>query len=166
MLNGENLMEIFERQMGAGFRFVDKVVKIDGEAGTIITTFDYSLEGESKPFLHDHFLGRPAMPLSLIIEMMAQTCGLFVASVLGNGKCFVVRYDKCQSGSELVTPPVQLVITANLLKRWGRGTRSIWKFFVMVETNQAKSVGQGEITLFAGVSSSRSSEELQDEIRD
>lgn len=166
MSNGENVMKIFEGQIGAGFRFVDKVVKIDGEEGTIITTFDYSLEDESKPFLRDHFLARPAMPLSLIIEMMAQTCGLFVASVLGNGKCFVVRYDKCQSGSELVTPRVQLVITAKLLRRSGRGTRSFWRFFVKVETDQAKSVGQGEITLFAGVDPSRSSEELQDEIRD
>lgn len=166
MSNGENLMEIFKRQIGAGFRFVDKAVKIDGEGGTIITTFGYSLEDESKPFLRDHFLAGPAMPLSLIIEMMAQTCGLFVASVLGNGKCLGVRYDKCQTGSELVTPPVQLVITAKLLTRSGQGTRSIWKFSVMVETNQAKSVGQGEITLFTVVDPSRSSEELQDEIRD
>ena len=61
------------------FRLVDRVVECDGESH--IVTFKNVTYNE--PFFPGHFPQTPVMPGVLILEALAQTCGLLVSEVTG-----------------------------------------------------------------------------------
>lgn len=55
------------------FLLVDKVIELNLEAGTIVAQKNVTF---NEPFFQGHFPGAPIMPGMLILEALAQSCGI------------------------------------------------------------------------------------------
>jgi len=106
------------------FLLVDRVVECDGESR--IVTFKNVTYNE--PFFPGHFPQKPVMPGVLILEALAQTCGLLVSEVTGvRASDGVILYfagiDKVRFKLP-VSPGDRLMMEAKVL----RHKRDIWQF--------------------------------------
>jgi 3-hydroxyacyl-[acyl-carrier-protein] dehydratase len=93
----------------------------------------------NEPFFPGHFPHRPVMPGVMIIEALAQTCGILAFVTAGvvpneNTRFFFVGIDKARFRKPVV-PGDQLILTAEVI----RSLKGIWKF------STAALVGDAEV---------------------
>gem|GEM_PF-4343019 len=139
-------MRALTEKIGAGYRFADELVKVDLEAGLVVVTWTYKRDDQEHPQLQDHFIHEQVLPLTTLIEFMAQACGLLLFCQLGDGNCFLVRCDKC-GVLEKITPDIKLIATARIKKgRQRRDGTAVCKFAVAVEDETGRKVGRGNFT--------------------
>ena len=118
------------------FLLVDRVLEcVKGESIRAIKNVTMN-----EPFFPGHFPYRPVMPGVIIIEALAQTCGLLAfitADVVPDEftRFFFVGIDKARFRKP-VEPGDQLILTAKL----ERSMRGIWKFSTVAY------VGADEVT--------------------
>ena len=118
------------------FLLVDKVLECTkGESIRAIKNVTIN-----EPFFPGHFPHRPVMPGVIIIEALAQTCGLLAfitADVVPDEftRLFFVGIDKARVRKP-VEPGDQMILTAKL----ERSMRGIWKFSTVAY------VGDDEVT--------------------
>jgi 3-hydroxyacyl-[acyl-carrier-protein] dehydratase len=127
------------------FLLVDKVISC--EPGKSITVLKNVTVNE--PYFQGHFPGRPIMPGVLIIESMAQACGLLAFETVGtapvDGKVFVfVGIDKARFRSP-VQPGDQLILKAEFSRR----VKTIWKFNTTAEVD-GRVVASAELMVAPG----------------
>ncbi|MCJ7557031.1 MAG: 3-hydroxyacyl-ACP dehydratase FabZ [Gammaproteobacteria bacterium] len=113
------------------FLLVDKVISC--EPGKSLTAIKNVTINE--PFFQGHFPGRPIMPGVLIVEALAQACGLLAFETVGeaptDGKVFVfVGIDKARF-KKPVFPGDQLMLKVEFARR----VRTIWKFNTTAEVD-------------------------------
>ena len=113
------------------FLLVDKVVSC--EPGKCLTAIKNVTINE--PFFQGHFPGRPIMPGVLVVEAMAQACGLLafetVGEAPGSGQVFVfVGIDQARF-KKPVLPGDQLTLKVEFKRR----IRTIWKFSTTAEVD-------------------------------
>ena len=118
------------------FLLVDRVLEcVKGESIRAVKNVTMN-----EPFFPGHFPHRPVMPGVIIIEALAQTCGLLAfitADVVPDEftRFFFVGIDKARFRKP-VEPGDQLILTAKL----ERSMRGIWKFTTVAY------VGDNEVT--------------------
>ncbi len=108
------------------FLLVDKVIAYDkGRALTAIKNITYN-----EPFFTGHFPQVPTMPGVLILEALAQTCGLLTAQETGirpeSGVIFYFAGIDHARFKRVVVPGDQLVLHAEIDKI----KRNLWRFQV------------------------------------
>lgn len=113
------------------FLLVDKVISC--EPGKSLTAIKNVTINE--PFFQGHFPGRPIMPGVLVVEAMAQACGLLafetVGETPGTGQVFVfVGIDQARF-KKPVLPGDQLTLRVEFKRR----IRTIWKFSTTAEVD-------------------------------
>lgn len=113
------------------FLLVDKVISC--EPGKTLTAIKNVTINE--PFFQGHFPGRPIMPGVLVVEALAQACGLLAFKTVGeapvDGKVFVfVGIDKARF-KRPVFPGDQLTLKVEFSRR----IRTIWKFDTTAEVD-------------------------------
>jgi len=112
------------------FLLVDKVISC--EPGKCLTAIKNVTINE--PFFQGHFPGRPIMPGVLVVEAMAQACGLLAFETVGEapgGQVFVfVGIDQARF-KKPVSPGDQLVLKVEFKRR----IRTIWKFSATAEVD-------------------------------
>lgn len=107
------------------FMLVDRVVSIDAEAGKLVALKNVTY---NENFFPGHFPGLPTMPGVLILEAMAQACGL-LAVVKSDLRCdsgyilYFAGIDNCRFKRPVV-PGDQLHFHIRLEKQ----KRDLWKF--------------------------------------
>jgi 3-hydroxyacyl-[acyl-carrier-protein] dehydratase len=94
----------------------------------------------NEPFFQGHFPNRPVMPGVLMLEALAQTCGILAfvtANVYPTEKTqiYFVGLDKARFRRP-VLPGDQLILKATL----DRALRGIWKFTTVAEVNGEEAV--------------------------
>lgn len=82
----------------------------------------------NEPFFEGHFPDEPVMPGVLILEAMAQICGVLTSLTLGKelgkeGVFYLVAFDKARF-KKMVIPGDQLIIKASIKRK----LKGIWKF--------------------------------------
>ncbi len=108
------------------FLLIDRVTDCTpGESLTAIKNVTVN-----EPFFQGHFPGLPLMPGVLILEAMAQACGIFTMHAAGlepgcNISFLFVGIDKARFKRQVI-PGDQLVFTVSLLRR----KRTFWVFDV------------------------------------
>ena len=120
------------------FLLIDRVLELD--AGTRVVALKNVSVNE--PFFQGHFPGVPVFPGVLIIEAVAQACGIVALSANPDMSGRVV-YLAAVDGFRFrkpVTPGDQLRITVEKTAE----KRSIWKFQALVEVD-GKKVAEGEL---------------------
>jgi 3-hydroxyacyl-[acyl-carrier-protein] dehydratase len=106
------------------FLLVDRVIECrKGESIRALKNVTYN-----EPFFTGHFPHRPVMPGVMIIEALAQTCGILAFVTAGvipdeNTRFYFVGIDKARF-RKVVEPGDQLILTARL----ERNLKGIWKF--------------------------------------
>lgn len=106
------------------FLLVDKVIGYDkGKSMTAVKNVTFN-----EQFFSGHFPGLPTMPGVLIVEAMAQVCGLFTCQESGlrasSGKIFYfAAIDECRF-KRIVVPGDQLVLHIEFEKQ----KRTVYKF--------------------------------------
>ena len=106
------------------FLLVDKVIAYEKEKSlTAIKNVTFN-----EPYFPGHFPGLPTMPGVLIIEAMAQTCGLLTSQDTGirgnDGKIFYFAGIENARFKRIVIPGDQLVLHVEVLKN----KRGVYKF--------------------------------------
>jgi 3-hydroxyacyl-[acyl-carrier-protein] dehydratase len=127
------------------FLLVDKVISC--EPGKSLTALKNVSINE--PFFQGHFPGRPIMPGVLIVEAMAQACGILAFKTVGqaptDGKVFVfVGIDQARFRSP-VLPGDQLILKVEFTRR----VKTIWKFNTVAEVD-GKVVASAELMVAPG----------------
>lgn len=107
------------------FLLVDRVLSYDKATKSIKAIKNVTV---NEPFFNGHFPVRPIMPGVLMVEALAQTCGLLMARVLDWPKdhdnlCYLAAVDKARF-KRIVEPGDQLLLNVEVLKQRGL----IWKF--------------------------------------
>ncbi|WP_017431109.1 3-hydroxyacyl-ACP dehydratase FabZ [Vreelandella jeotgali] len=106
------------------FLLVDRVTRlVEGE--TIVAYKNVSI---NEPFFNGHFPHHPIMPGVLVIEALAQACGILGFKTVDKRPAdgyvyYLVGSDKVRF-KRPVMPGDQLILEANVI----RGKRGIWKF--------------------------------------
>jgi 3-hydroxyacyl-[acyl-carrier-protein] dehydratase len=106
------------------FLLIDRVVElVKGEHIRALKNVTFN-----EPFFTGHFPHRPVMPGVMIIEALAQACGILAFQTAGvipdeNTRFYFVGIDKARF-RRVVEPGDQLILTAKL----ERAIRGIWKF--------------------------------------
>lgn len=118
------------------FLMLDRIYDMDGDK-SCVGVKNVTI---NEPFFPGHFPHRPVMPGVIIIEALAQTCGLLAfitADVVPDEstRFFFVGIDKARFRKP-VEPGDQLILTAKL----ERSMRGIWKFSTVAY------VGEDEVT--------------------
>jgi 3-hydroxyacyl-[acyl-carrier-protein] dehydratase len=98
----------------------------------------------NEPFFPGHFPSRPVMPGVLILEAMAQVCGILTFETAGvipepDSRFYFVGIDKARFRKPVV-PGDQLILKAKLL----RSLKGIWKFETVAEI-EGREVASAEI---------------------
>jgi len=110
------------------FLLIDRVVSC--EPGKSITAIKNVTVNE--PFFQGHFPGRPIMPGVIIVEAMAQACGILAFETVGEAPrdtvFLFVGIDQARFKRPVV-PGDQLALHAELVRR----VKTIWKFKVSAE---------------------------------
>ncbi len=106
------------------FLLVDKVVDYQkGKSATAIKNVTVN-----EPFFQGHFPGVPTMPGVLILEAMAQTCGILTSQETGitveSGVIFYFAGIDNARFKRIVVPGDQLVLHAEI----DRVKRNLWRF--------------------------------------
>lgn len=106
------------------FLLVDKVIAYDKEKSlTAIKNVTFN-----EPFFPGHFPGLPTMPGVLMIEAMAQACGVFTCQETGlradSGKIFYFAAIEEARFKRIVLPGDQLTLQVEVLKN----KRGVYKF--------------------------------------
>ena len=118
------------------FLLVDRVLEcVKGESIRAVKNVTMN-----EPFFPGHFPHRPVMPGVMIIEALAQACGILTFATVGNvptqdSRFYFVGIDKARFRKP-VEPGDQLILTAKL----ERQMRGIWKFSTIAY------VGDDEVT--------------------
>ena len=105
------------------FLLIDRIIGcVPGNSITVLKNVSYN-----EPFFEGHFPGKPIMPGVLIVEAMAQACGVLIARSLEEttetGFFYLAGVDKARF-RKAVLPSDQLIIEINLIKR----LKDIYKF--------------------------------------
>ena len=105
------------------FLLIDRIIDcVPGNSITVLKNVSYN-----EPFFEGHFPGKPIMPGVLIVEAMAQACGVLIARSLEEttetGFFYLAGVDKARF-RKAVLPGDQLIIEINLIKR----LKDIYKF--------------------------------------
>jgi len=112
------------------FLLIDRVVSC--EPGKSITAIKNVTVNE--PFFQGHFPGRPIMPGVIIVEAMAQACGILAFETVGEAPrdtvFLFVGIDQARFKRPVV-PGDQLELRAELVRR----VKTIWKFKVSAEVD-------------------------------
>jgi len=98
----------------------------------------------NEPFFTGHFPHRPVMPGVLIIEALAQACGILAFRTVNvipdeNTRFYFVAIDKARFRKP-VEPGDQLILKVTLL----RAFKGIWKFHAVAEV-EGKEVASAEL---------------------
>lgn len=106
------------------FLLVDKVIDYQkGRSATAVKNVSMN-----EPFFQGHFPGIPTMPGVLILEAMAQTCGILTAQEtgirVGSGVIFYFAGIDNARFKRIVVPGDQLTLHAEI----DRVKRNLWKF--------------------------------------
>lgn len=113
------------------FLLVDRVREcVPGERIVALKNVTYN-----EPFFPGHFPHRPVMPGVILIEALAQTCGLLAFVTAGvvpdeETRFYFVAIDKARFRKP-VEPGDQVVLKAALL----RSIKGIWKFHCLAEVD-------------------------------
>ena len=116
------------------FLLVDRVREcVPGERIVALKNVTYD-----EPFFTGHFPSRPVMPGVMLIEALAQTCGLLAFKTAGvvpndHTRFYFVAIDKARFRKP-VEPGDQVVLKATLL----RSFKGIWKFQCVAEVDGAE----------------------------
>jgi len=116
------------------FLLVDRVREcVPGERIVALKNVTYN-----EPFFQGHFPHRPVMPGVMLIEALAQTCGLLAFTTAGvvpdeQTRFYFVAIDKARFRRP-VEPGDQVVLKATLL----RSIKGIWKFACVAEVDGAE----------------------------
>jgi 3-hydroxyacyl-[acyl-carrier-protein] dehydratase len=112
------------------FLLLDRVLSC--EPGKSVTAIKNVTVNE--PFFQGHFPGRPIMPGVVIVEAMAQACGILAFETVGEAPrdtvFLFVGIDQARFKRPVV-PGDQLEIRAELVRR----VKTIWKFKVVAEVD-------------------------------
>lgn len=127
------------------FLLVDRVTHC--EPGKTLTAYKNVTINE--PFFQGHFPGRPIMPGVLIVEAMAQACGLLAFETVGEapaeGEVFVfVGIDKARF-KRPVSAGDKLVLKVDFARR----VKTIWKFEATAEVD-GRVVASAELMVAPG----------------
>ena len=143
LMNSEEIMRYLPHRYP--FLMVDRVISC--EPGHDIVAYKNVTVNE--PYFQGHFPIKPVMPGVMIIEALAQTCGL-LAFVTEGGKpskdnvFYFVGIDKARF-RQPVGPGDQLILKVKLIRR----IRTIWKFSVRAEVD-GKVVASAELMCAPG----------------
>lgn len=145
MSHEEFLVEL-RKSIGPPFCFVDEVIAVDAETKTISTKFLYDPFDVGKPYLKAHLLSELLLPGVLILEGMAQTCGILAMGIHGGRleQFYSCGYDKARFRAKVV-PGTMIFFQAKL----ETVSRNLWKFDVRAHDAQGKEFGEAEYLLFA-----------------
>ncbi|MDE2304772.1 MAG: 3-hydroxyacyl-ACP dehydratase FabZ [Gammaproteobacteria bacterium] len=116
------------------FLLVDRVLEcLPGERITALKNVTYN-----EPFFPGHFPHRPVMPGVMLIEALAQTCGLLAFKTAGvvpdeQTRFYFVAIDKARFRKP-VEPGDQVILKATL----ERSFKGIWKFQCVAEVGGAE----------------------------
>jgi len=107
------------------FLLVDRVLEFDEEKETIVALKNVT---SNEPHFEGHFPIQPVMPGVLILEALAQSCGLLSALILKkslgeNGIYLLVGFDNARFKRPIV-PGDQVLLKSTVLRR----LKGIWKF--------------------------------------
>jgi UDP-3-O-[3-hydroxymyristoyl] N-acetylglucosamine deacetylase / 3-hydroxyacyl-[acyl-carrier-protein] dehydratase len=108
---------------------VDRITDIDVEAGHITGLKNVTY---NEPFFMGHFPGRPVMPGVLILEAMAQTCGMLILNTLPDPEkilVFFMAIDKAKFRKPVI-PGDQLIFEVKLLRNRGKSFQFAGQAFV------------------------------------
>ncbi|HSW13735.1 MAG TPA: 3-hydroxyacyl-ACP dehydratase FabZ [Solimonas sp.] len=116
------------------FLLVDRVLSVDGEAGTLVALKNVTY---NENFFPGHFPGLPTMPGVLQLEAMAQACGLLaiLKSGLRADSGFILYFagiDNCRFKRPVI-PGDQLTFHVKLDKQ----KRDLWKFSAQAKVGEA-----------------------------
>ena len=105
------------------FLLIDRIIDfVPGESITALKNVTYN-----EPFFEGHFPENPIMPGVLIVEAMAQTCGVLIFRSLSNspknGLFYLAGVDKARF-RKAVSPGDQIFLEVKLLKQ----IKDIYKF--------------------------------------
>lgn len=142
------LWTLFASRIGPGFRFISRIISVDPEKGEILAGFRYWPDNDpDKHYLSDHFLGDQKLPMTVVIEMMAQTAGLLMAACDSSGSCNLVKVKTCRMNSE-VRPPTFLQFAAKrLASRHGFEWVHVWVRSAPNNEENGQLVAEGELVL-------------------
>jgi len=103
------------------FQLVDRILECDLEARRIVGLKNVSA---NEPYFPGHFPGRPIMPAVLQLEAMAQTGGILLYRIGGEGGLvpFFMSIDKAKF-RRIVVPGDQLRIEVSILKLRSRSAK-------------------------------------------
>lgn len=122
------------------FLLVDKVLNWSQEGLTALKNVTYN-----EPFFSGHFPGHPIMPGVLIIEALAQACGILVFKAKNidlEGRLFyLAAVDKVRF-KKMVEPGDSLIMHVKIL----RTKHDIWRMQAEAEVEQVR-VASAELTL-------------------
>jgi 3-hydroxyacyl-[acyl-carrier-protein] dehydratase len=120
------------------FLLIDRVLEL--EAGTkVVALKNVSI---NEPFFQGHFPGVPVFPGVLVIEAVAQACGIVALSAnpdMSGRVVYLAAVDGFRFRKPVI-PGDQLRITVEKIAE----KRSIWKFQALVEVD-GKKVAEGEL---------------------
>ena len=107
------------------FLLVDRVLDFDKDKESIVVLKNVTA---NEPHFEGHFPIQPVMPGVLILEALAQSCGILSSLILEkslgeNGIYLLVGFDKVRFKRQVV-PGDQLVFKASVTRR----LKGIWKF--------------------------------------
>lgn len=114
------------------FLLVDRVLSIDTEAGQLVGLKNVTF---NEPYFPGHFPGLPTMPGVIILEAMAQACGILAVQKSGlSADAGLILYFAGIDGARFkrpVTPGDQLQFHVQLDKQ----KRDLWKFSVQAKVD-------------------------------
>ncbi len=127
-VNIERIMELIPHRYP--LLLVDKVIDVvEGESATGIKNVTMN-----EPHFQGHFPGHPIMPGVLIIEAMAQTSAVLVASIEGNDASGKIVYFTSIENAKFRKPVVPGDVLELKVKKI-QNRKSLWKFQATAEVD-------------------------------